>query len=107
MIEMHVVGRADHQEIELFGSEELLRRTIGRAGRDAVFRQSRQPRRIRIDVTDNLEAAVDSLEDIAKIAEPESQPNDSHFHAKVVPNFVIYFLQVGTKIRGRQPKTGL
>ncbi len=86
MIEMHVVGRADHQEIELFGGEELLRRAIDLAGGNTLFRQSGKSSGVRIDVTDDLEAAVDSLEDIAKIAEPESQPYDSHFHANNVPN---------------------
>ncbi len=72
MIEMHVVRGTDHQKIELFVGDQLFGGSIGRAGGNAFFSKPRKACRIGIDVTHDLEAFIHGLEDVAKIAEPET-----------------------------------
>ena len=85
MIEMHVVRRADHQQVELFAGDQLLGRGIGLAGRDALFDQAGQARRLRIDIARDLEAVINRFENIAQIAQTESEPDDPHSHTGIVP----------------------
>ena len=85
---MHVVGRADHQQIELFVGDQLLGRGIGRAGGNAFFVKTGKSGRVRIDIADDLEAFVHGLEDIAQIAKPESEPDDAHFHSSGIPRLL-------------------
>jgi hypothetical protein len=88
MIEMHVIGRADHQEIELLVGDQVLRGRIGSTCRDAFFQKAGQTGGIRIDVTGDLEAFVHSLEDITQIAKTESEPDNANFHSSGIPRLL-------------------
>lgn len=77
---MHVVRRADHQEIEFFASDQRFRAVIDLAGRNALFLQTRQTCRMRIDITDDLEILVDLVKNVAQITETESESDNSHLH---------------------------
>ena len=69
MVEMHVVRRTDHQEIEFFIGDQGLGAVVSLAGRDPLFLETRQARRRRIDITDDLEILVDLMKNVAQITE--------------------------------------
>ena len=80
VVEMHAVGRADHQQVELFGFEHRLQRVVSLAGREVGVVHARQSRRIGIDVTNHVEFREGSAEKRCKIAEPEAQADDADLH---------------------------
>ncbi|MNE78064.1 hypothetical protein D3C80_1744320 [compost metagenome] len=69
MIEMHVVWRADHQKIELLIGDQLFRRCILLASRNAMLIQFCHARRGRIDIADNLEIGIKRIEDKTQITQ--------------------------------------
>ena len=85
VVEMHVVRRTDHQQVELFVGDQLLGRGIGLAGGDAVFLHSGKTCGGRVDVTNDLEILVYRLENIGQISEAESEPDYPDFHAELFP----------------------
>src|SRR5690606_1589280 len=82
VVEMEVVGRADHQEVEPLGAQQRLRRPVGRSGRDAELTHVGQAGRSRIDVADHPKVRIDRLEHPRQIAEAVSQADDPYSHAR-------------------------
>ncbi len=72
MVEMHVIRRADHQQVELFTGDQVLGGGIGLAGRNALFVQAGQARRLGIDIARDLEAVINRFENITQISQTES-----------------------------------
>ncbi|MNL54478.1 hypothetical protein D3C87_1778130 [compost metagenome] len=87
MVEMQMIGGADHQEIEGFACNQRFRGIVGLAGGNAVFRQARQARRCRIDIADDLEIRVDVLQHSTEIAEAKSKTYYADLHAFCFPVF--------------------
>ena len=85
VLEMQVVGGADHEEIELFSIQHCFERGIGLANGDTVFLGVGQPGRLRVDIADDLEALVLRRKDPRQVAQAKTQTNDAYLHIPTYP----------------------
>lgn len=96
VIEMHVVGRTDHQQVELFGLQQGLGRVVGGAGIDPRAGQFRHPVRRRIDIADQLRARHLLHGNPRQVRYPGAQPDNSDLHVK-------HLHEAGAKLGNRRP----
>ena len=68
------------QEIERFAGNQRFGRCVSLACRYTLLGKAGKTCRIGIHIADDVEGRVDRLEDIAQIAEPETEPDDPNFH---------------------------
>ena len=81
MLDVQMVGRADHEEVESARREQGIEARIGGAGIDARRREPRHARRLRIDMADDPEMRVRLLEVARYGAHAEAEADDADVHA--------------------------
>ncbi len=91
VVEMHMVGRPDHQQIKGLVGDQLFGGIINPTSGNSLFLQAGKASRGRIDIADDFEILVDFTENVAQISETESESDNSHFHEAVPCFTVIHF----------------
>ena len=84
---MKVIGRADHQQVELLGIEHGFERSVLRADIDAVLGGIGQTRGSGIDIAGNGKVGPGSGKDPRQIAQPIAKADNANTHAALPSNY--------------------
>ena len=101
MIEMQMVGRADHQQIVTARLHQLLSRGMAGAGRDAMFLKRGQSGGVGVEIAEDLEIGIHLLEHMPKVAKPIAKPDDANLHSTLFEE-IIFLTEPNFPISGQE-----